>query len=346
MLDSIITSNRKALYVAEIGLNHNGDLATARDMIAAAARAGADAVKFQIFTPERMNSRYTSDLLETGKERKPDGSLIEFFKRFVFNPSQYRELASVAADEGVVFFASVFDEGSLAIMEDLNAPLYKLASSEVTNIPLIEAVAKTGKPAVLSTGMAAEDEIAMAVDRFRRTNRSELILLHCVSLYPTRADQMNLARIRSLESRFGLPVGFSDHSREALAPILAAVLGARLFEKHFTIDRFHECPDKEVSCTPEEFARVIDSVESAVEMAGSGAISYGRDEAATARAARRSLFARRPIPRGSVIGNDDVVALRPGVGIPANELDRIVGKKSKVDIPGEYLIRLEYLEGE
>lgn len=343
MLESILQTGRRALYVAEIGLNHNGDLNTALAMIEAAARAGADAVKFQTFVPELMSSVYTKDLLETGAERKPDTALVDFFRRFVLTRSQYGELKAAAGRAGVLFFSSVFDLESLDLMEGLGTALYKLASSEVTNHPLIEAVAETGKPAILSTGIATEEEIGMAVDVFRRKSRAELVLMHCVSLYPTRPEQANLARIPALAGRFGLPVGFSDHLREHTAPMLAAALGARIFERHFTIDRFHECPDKDISCTPEEFAAMIQSVEEAVAMIGGGAISYGEAEAETARGARRSLFARRHIPRGAVIGEDDLVFLRPGVGIPVYERGSVVGKHSRVDIPADHLIRKEYI---
>ncbi|HOD16723.1 MAG TPA: N-acetylneuraminate synthase family protein [Spirochaetota bacterium] len=343
MLESILQTGRRALYVAEIGLNHNGDLNTARAMIEAAARAGADAVKFQTFVPELMSSVYTSDLMETGAERKPDRGLIDFFRRFVLTRDQYRELKAAAEGLGVLFFSSVFDLDSLELLEGLGTALYKLASSEVTNHPLIEAVAGTGKPAILSTGIATEEEIGMAVDLFRRKSGSELVLMHCVSLYPARPEQANLARIPALSGRFGLPVGFSDHLREHTAPMLAAALGARIFERHFTIDRFHDCPDKDISCTPEEFAAMIQEVEEAAAMIGDGTISYGEAEAGTARGARRSLFARRHIPRGAIIGEDDLVSLRPGVGIPVYERDRVIGKRSRVDIPVEYLIRKEYI---
>ncbi len=345
MLDSIKKSVRRAIYIAEIGLNHNGSLDMAVSMIQAAATAGADAVKFQTFVPELLSSVYTKDLMEGGVERRKDTGPVDFFKTFVFDRDQYGLLKKAAADAGVLFCSSVFDDESLALLEDLGVPFYKLASSEVTNHPLVRAVARTGKPAILSTGMATEEEIAMAVDLFRRSGGAELALLHCVSLYPTPPDRVNLARIPALAKRFGLEVGFSDHTRETVTPMLAAAMGARIFEKHFTIDRFYDCPDKDISCTPGEFAGIIDSVENAVAMVGSGAIGYDSEEAGTARGARRSLFARRFIAAGKTIEEDDIVALRPGVGIPVFELPRIVGAQSRVDIPAEHLIRRENLLG-
>jgi sialic acid synthase SpsE len=344
MLESVIHTERRALYVAEIGLNHNGDMNTARAMISAAARAGADAVKFQTFVPELMNSVYTADLLEKGMELKRDTGLVDFFRKFIFDREQYRDLQSAAAEEGTIFFSSVFDIDSLNLLEGLDVPLFKLASSEATNHPLISAVADTGKPAILSTGMASEKEIEMAVSLFRKKSGAELVLMHCVSLYPARADQVNLSRIPALARRFGLTVGFSDHSKEAITPMLAASMGARIFEKHFTIDRFHDCPDKDISFTPEEFSGMIESVETAVAMIGDGTISSGSAEAGTARAARRSLFARRFIPKGKKIEKDDLAALRPGVGIPVYDLELVAGRTAAVDINEDFLIRKEYLQ--
>lgn len=344
MLESVIPRKHEALYIAEIGLNHNGDAALAGRMIEAAARAGADAVKFQVFVPELMNSRYTVDLLAGRPEGAGDEGILDFFRGFVLGEDAYRHLAGVARSHGVTFFASVFDLPSLELMEGLGAPLYKIASSEVTNWPLIEAIARTGKPAVMSTGMAAEDEIAGALAAFRRHSAAEVVLLHCVSLYPLPPAEVNAARIGTLSERFGCPVGFSDHSRDILAAVVAAARGARVFEKHFTIDRFHDCPDKEVSLAPDDFRRLIDAVEEAIPMVGSGAIPFGAAEGQVARAARRSLFARRTIERGAVIGADDLVALRPGTGIPVHRRDTVLGRRALREIPAGHLVRSEDLE--
>jgi len=344
VLEAVIPRKRSGIYVAEIGLNHNGSVDAARDMIRAAARAGADAVKFQTFVPELLVSPFAADLLREGKEGRGDWGAVEFFRRCVLTAHAYRELNATANDEGVVFFSSVFDIPSLELLESLGVKLYKIASSEVTNHPLIAAVANTGKPAILSTGMASEKEIQAAVSVFRRHSRAELVLLHCVSIYPLPPHEANMARIPALARRFGLPVGFSDHTRDPFTAAIAAAFGARLFEKHFTIDKLHECPDKEISCTPDEFSRMVELAEKAIVMAGSGAIDYGAAEAETARASRRSLFARRSIPRGSILGIDDCVTLRPGVGIPPSEIDTVVGKKTRIAIQEGYMIKREYLE--
>jgi len=220
--------------------------------------------------------------------------------------------------------------------------MYKIASSEVTNLELIRSIAETGKPAIISTGLSMEDDISMAVDEFKRNSNAELVLFHCVSLYPLEPGMANLTRIKSLRERFGIDVGFSDHSRGSKTMVMAAGLGTRIFEKHFTIDRNYDCPDKDVSMDPSEFAEMINLVENGIEMLGDGSISYGEDEAVVANAARRSLFAMREIPAGKVIEQEDLIALRPGVGIPANRISEVIGKTAGVNIKKDHLIRKEF----
>ncbi len=343
MLDGIFKGKRGGFYIAEIGLNHNGSADVARRMIQAAARAGADAVKFQTFMPELMNSPYTTDLLGPGREGKGDRAIIDFFKKLVLPPEAYGELKALAESCGMTFFSSVFDMPSLELMKSLDVGLYKLASSEVTNLALVEAVARTGRPLIMSTGMSSGDEIEMAVNAFRSVSGAELVLLHCVSLYPLLPDDVNILRIRSLSDRFGCHTGFSDHTADILAPALAAAFGARVFEKHFTIDRFYECPDKEVSLPPDDFSVMIVTIERAIRMAGTGELSCSGPEQVTARAARRSLFAARTITAGSAITADDLVALRPGTGMPPYRAADIIGRTAAVDIPGGMLIREEQL---
>jgi N-acetylneuraminate synthase/N,N'-diacetyllegionaminate synthase len=342
MLEGIFNPEKKGrsgIYIAEIGLNHNGDPDTARRMILSAAEAGADAVKFQTIVPELLNSVYTKALLETGRESYTDRSAIDFFAAFSFSADQYRNLKALAEERGLVFFSAPFDSESVALLEDIGVPLYKIASSEVTNIPLIRRIAATGRPAVMSTGISSRNDIMKAVETFRSAGGSGLVLLHCVSNYPLNPRDANMQRIISLRDEFGLHVGFSDHSVTNRAMIMAAVMGARIFEKHFTIDRNFECPDKAVSAAPDDFRLMIEEVEESIAMLGSGAIDFGAAEEPVARAARRSLFAARFIAAGSAINPDDIIALRPGVGMPAGGIDELIGRKTRTDIEKDHLLR-------
>lgn len=341
MIDAFKNPRRNAFYIAEIGMNHNGDPEMARAMIRAAAGAGADAVKFQTFVPEMMNSVHTSSLLETGREGKPDRSLIDFFSKFVFGRETYAELKNYADGQGVVFFSSPFDFPSVELLESIGVPLYKIASSEVTNHGLISMIARTGKPAIMSTGISKVEDVDSAVECFLKSGGKDLSILHCVSLYPAPPGALNLRRIVSLRERYGLAVGFSDHSRGLEAVSAAAILGARIFEKHFTVDRNHDCPDKDVSLAPDDFSGMIGAAERAISMLGGGDISYGEAEHPVARAARRSLFAKKFIPRGKTIEADDLIALRPGVGIGPDRIMTVTGRQTVRDIREGDLIRPE-----
>jgi N-acetylneuraminate synthase/N,N'-diacetyllegionaminate synthase len=346
MLKQIFTgAKRKTIFIAEIGLNHNGDPETAERMIQAAAEAGADAVKFQTFVPELLNSVYADSLLKKGVEENPDSSTIDFFAKLTLAETDYKKLKLSAEKTGLVFFSSVFDLPSLEMLERIGVPLYKLASSEVTNHTLIKAVAATGRPVILSTGMASETEIGEAVEIFRAGSSAEMVLMHCVSLYPLPPEAANIRRISSLKERFNLETGFSDHSSDSFTSVLAAAAGALIFEKHFTLSEDFECPDKAVSFPPGKFSSMIDMVENAVLIMGSGGIDEcSRAEMGVARAAKRSLFAARDIKKGDLIKADDLIALRPGTGIPDSRRPVVAGRKAACDINKGFLIREEHLE--
>ena len=327
------------LFIAEIGLNHNGSFAEAEEMILKAAGCGAHAVKFQTFIPELMNSPFTKDLMENGKDENPDYGVIDFLKKFIFSEDQYRLLKKKAAENSILFFSAPFDNPSVDLLERLEVPLYKVASSEVTNLPLLKKIGRTGKPVLLSTGMADENEIDNALKTLEAEGSGEIILLHCVSLYPLEAHEANLSRICSLKERFNKRVGISDHSRSTDSALIASALGASVFEKHFKLSNSHDCPDRDVSVTPEEFAALISKVKSAAEMKGSGYINPEGRELDTARGARRSLFAAEDISAGSAIEERHIALLRPGCGIPADKIYNIAGRKAVVDIRKGSLIK-------
>lgn len=343
MFEKFKSKKRECLYIAEIGLNHNGRLQTAKELVISAAKAGVDCVKFQTFIPENMNSIYTSSLLKSGKEEKPDKSQVEFFRNYILHEGEYRELKKLSDDLGLVFFSSPFDRESVDLLERLDVPLYKVASSEVTNHRLLKRIGDTGKPVILSTGMVREDEIAEALTVLESRGTKDILLLHCISLYPLNPETANLMRIQSLREKYDRETGFSDHTRGTEAAVLAVSLGARVFEKHFTLSEDFDCPDRDVSFTGEKMSAYMESVESAVKMLGNGGISFKEDEAVTASSARRSIFARREIPAGKVIEEDDLIVLRPGTGLPASMIENILGRKSSVRIEKDYMVREDYL---
>ena len=336
--------HKRGVYIAEIGLNHNGDPKIAAAMIESAALAGASAVKFQTIVPELLNSIYTSSLLRHENELRPDYGAIGFFRSFALTFEDYVSLKALAEKFGLLFFSAPFDVDSLKMLEKLNISLYKIASSEVTNIQLIKKIAQTGKSAIISTGMSLNSEIAAAIDAFKTAGGEKLALLHCVSNYPASSEDINLNRILSLKREFGLEIGFSDHTRGWKAAVLASAIGVRVFEKHFTIDKNYDCPDKDVSLSSDEFSSMIDEVEEAILMLGDGSIDYGESEKGVALAARRSLFANRDIRSGSIISEDDIVALRPGTGIPASAIGSLIGRRAKTDIAKDAVLLAGYFE--
>jgi N,N'-diacetyllegionaminate synthase len=339
-----IFPGRDAVFVAEIGLNHNGDAGTALMMVDAAARAGADAVKFQTFVPSLFYSIYASSLLADGKEGAPDRSQIDFFQKLVLAPADYRRIQARAREKKLVFFSSPFDIPSVDMLESLGVPLYKIASSEVTNHILLRRVAQTGRPVVMSTGICTEEEIEAALNVLHTHGAPEVTLLHCVSLYPLPPAKANLARIRAMKTRFGVNVGFSDHDADGHTSEIAAAYGARVFEKHFMHLPGFDCPDRAVSLDPGQFARMVQGVRSVIAMEGDGHLSFDISEKEIAKSARRSLFSAVCIPGGTVITGEHLVAKRPGTGMPVYRLNDIIGRKAACDIGEDFLIRPEHLD--
>lgn len=332
------------VFIAEIGINHNGDAAQAKALVDAAVLAGAHAVKFQTFVPELMYSVYTSSLLAKGREDERDLSQIEFFRTLTLGGEDYRELARFCGRKGIAMFSSPFDAASIELLEEIDVPFYKIASSEVTNTALLKKLGSTGKPVLMSTGICTEKEIGAAVECLVRHGAPDIILMHCVSLYPLPPERANLNRIAALKKAFGLEVGFSDHSPDFRAVELAVALGARIFEKHFTLSPEFECPDRAVSLTPEQFRGMTQAAESALAMLGDGHVDYDFYEKDVAKSARRSLYAKQFIPRGKVLTGDDVIPKRPGTGLSASRIDEIIGRKARVDIEEDFQLRMEYFE--
>jgi N,N'-diacetyllegionaminate synthase len=342
-MNTIFLRNDRPSLIAEIGINHNGSLETAVSMIESAAKAGADFVKFQTFDPSKMYTRYTKSILETGKEGSADTSIIDFFGRLRLDESAHAVLKQCAEKNGVHFLSAPFDCDSFDLLERVGVSAYKIASSEVTHVPLLEKIAKTSKPVVMSTGMTHKEEISHAIEILQRGGCS-IVLLHCVALYPVPAEQINLSRIETLRKEFGLPVGFSDHSPDIEYALAAAWMGASVIEKHFTLSRDFECPDGNVSVTPEQITELKNKALSIFTMRGDGKISYGKEEEKLAKSARRSLFASRDLKEGAILSAEDFIAKRPGTGINPQEMSAIIGKKMLKTVPVDFMLRYEDFE--
>lgn len=310
--------------IAEVGINHNGDRALGRRLVEVSAAAGADAVKFQSFTADGLISRYDPDFervraLELPRELHP-------------------ELAKLAEEQGIMFLSSAFAEADVDFLDALGVPAFKIASCELTNLPLLEYVATRGKPVILSTGFATLGEIESALNALVRSGDPPVVLLHCVSLYPAPYDVMNLRSIPMLERAFGLPVGLSDHSLGLTVSLAAVALGACVIEKHVTVDRQLPGFDHQTSIEPDELAQLVAGIRAVEQALGRPGKPISEAEAKLALVMRKSLVAERPLRTGDVIDARALAAKRPGTGLPPSLQSRIVGKTIRRDIEAGALL--------
>jgi N-acetylneuraminate synthase/N,N'-diacetyllegionaminate synthase len=326
-----------AFVVAEIGFNHNGDVGLAKRMIESAAENGADAVKLQTFLAGEMISRtlLADDPDHPGNEIP----FYEFFQRYELSREDYKTLIAHARTLNIPLFSTPFDDASLDMLVELGVPALKIASPDLTYTPFLERMAETGLPVVLSTGMGDEREIAQALEALSKAK--SVILLHCVSNYPSQYEEMNLACLEGLRQRFKLQVGLSDHTLDNLSAVVAASLGAVMIEKHFTLDRKMSGVDQSISIQPEDLRKLKSDILNVTKTLGEGKKQIQESEIPVRQSARRSLVARVDIPKGTPLQPDMLVCKRPGTGIPPTELGGVLGKSLKVPASAEQVLTWE-----
>ena len=330
--------------VAEVGSNHNGDMDLCRRLIDAAAEAGADAVKFQSWSETSLiaNEEYERNPTYADK-KKHFGSLREMVRAYQLTPEQHVVASDYARDRGIAFCSSAFSPGEADMLAGLDVPFIKVASMDVTNLPLLAHIAGTGKPVVLSVGMATLAEIDRAMETVRAQGNEDIVLLHCVSIYPAPPSTVHLRNIETLRRAFDVPVGFSDHTMGTAIPVAAIALGACLIEKHFTLDKEMEGWDHAISCDPAELRAVVEDGRTVHEALGSTRRMLSEAEIVKRRQFRRSLVARAALRAGHVIGEGDLDAKRPGTGIGPDELAYVVGRELAADLVEDQVLRWEHL---
>jgi len=326
-----IGSNFSPYIIAEMSANHNGDINNAYKIIDIAKSSGADCVKLQTYTPGTLT--IDSDLpdFQLTEGLWLGQSLYELYKSAFMPWEWHQSLFDYAQKIGITIFSSPFDNTAVDLLEDLNAPAYKIASFEVIDLPLIKYAAQTGKPMIISTGMANSEEIQEAIEAAQEGGCRELAVLHCVSGYPAPAKDYNLRTLVDMQRKFGLVTGLSDHTIDNTTAIASVALGASIIEKHVTLDRNGGGPDDSFSLEPKELEKLCVGSKTAWEALGG--IDYGRKSSERGNIKfRRSLYFVRSLLKGSVLTNKDVKSIRPGYGLQPKYIDQIIGKRITKDV--------------
>lgn len=336
------------LIIAEAGVNHNGDLQMARQLIDAAAAAGADYVKFQTFraenlvSPDARKAEYQAKNTGDG-----DDSQFNMLKKLELSAEDHAVLINHCREKGIRFFSTAFDLESLAFLDRLGMDCYKIPSGELTNYPYLCAVAALKKPVILSTGMATMEEISESLEVLTAhgLEKDQLTILHCNTEYPTPMEDVNLKAMQGIGDALGVAVGYSDHTLGIEVPIAAVALGATVIEKHFTLNRNLPGPDHKASLEPDELKAMVTAIRNIEKaMSGSGLKAPSKSESRNMAIARKSLHLSRALPAGHILGEADLQALRPGDGISPMRWNEVLGKQLKSALPALHRLSWEDLQ--
>ena len=335
-----IGEEHSCFIIAEAGVNHNGNVDLAKQLVDAAVEAGADAVKFQTFKAAELISVAAP---KADYQRATTGNAeqqLEMVRRLEMTEDMTRSLADYAAMRKIIFLSTGFDEGSVDLLDAIGVPAFKVGSGDITALPLLEFIGRKRKPVVLSTGMSYLEEVRRAVETLVASGCPEVALLHCVSGYPVDPNAANLRVIQTLKDTFKVPVGFSDHSLGTELSIVAVALGANIIEKHITLDTSLPGPDHRASLTPEAFKSMVRSIRLVEPSLGDGVKRPTLSEQNVRDVARRSIVAACTIPRDTVITREMLAFKRPGTGISPAEWMKIVGRRTRREIPVDALIAI------
>ena len=342
--DRKIGEDYPTFIIAELSANHMNDFDIAVKTIEAMADAGVDAVKFQTFTPATITIDCDNEYFHIKQGTVWDGQILHELYEDAYMPWDWQpKLKKLAEDLGLIVFSSPFDKTSVDFLEDMDIPAYKIASFEITDIPLIEYAASKGEPIIISTGIASLEDIELAVKTCLNTGNDKIALLKCTSSYPAPLEEINLNTIPDINDKFGVVVGLSDHTLGGEVSTVAVALGASIIEKHFILDRNMGGPDSEFSMEPHEFKAMVDSIRN-VEKA-LGRVSYElSDKMKSNREFSRSLFVVKDMKKGEIITEDNVRSIRPGFGLHPKYLNEILGKKVKKNLKKGTPFVLDFIE--
>jgi pseudaminic acid synthase len=326
-----INNNSKVFIIAELSANHNGSIEVALETIKAAKRAGADCIKLQTYTADTITLDSDKDDFKIKGTIWGGQNLYELYQEAYTPWEWHQQLFDAAKSEGLVCFSSPFDKTAVDLLENLNTPAYKIASFEITDIPLIEYVASKGKPVIMSTGIATIEDIELAIDACHRMGNTDIALLKCTSSYPAPIEEANMVMVKDLAYRFGVISGLSDHTIGSTVPIVATCFGAKIIEKHFILDRSIGGPDASFSMNEEEFTAMVKAIRE-VELA-IGKLDYTlTDKQIKGRDFSRSLYIVKDVKKGELFTEKNVRSIRPGYGLHPRYLHEILGKSASKDL--------------
>ena len=325
--------------IAEAGVNHNGSFELACRLADAAKEAGADCVKYQTFKSEKLVSK-NAQKAEYQKKTTGDSSQQDMLKKLELSFDSFVKLKEYCDKIGICFLSTPFDFDSIDFLDSLNMPFWKIPSGEVTNYPYLVALAKTGKPVVMSTGMCEMSEISDAIKVLIDNGTKDIKLLHCNTEYPTPFEDVNLAAMKTIRDAFNVEVGYSDHTKGIEVPIAAVALGATIIEKHFTLDRNMEGPDHKASLEPDELKKMVDSIRNIEKSIGTGIKEPSASEKKNIAIARKSIVTKKVIKAGEVFTIENITVKRPGTGISPMRWNEIIGTKAVKDYYEDEIIQL------
>ena len=334
--------NNRTLIIAEAGVNHNGDINLAKQLIDAAAEAGADLVKFQTFSADRLATRIAEKAEYQSQNTDNQESQYEMLRRLELTPEMHNQLILHCAKRNIGFFSTGFDIESVDLLVSLGQNHFKIPSGEITNLPHLRHIGRIRKSVILSTGMATMDEIEAAINVLEQagTTRADITVLHCTTEYPTPMNEVNLRAMQSIKNTFGVAVGYSDHTSGIEVAIVAAALGATVIEKHFTMDRNLLGPDHKASLEPGELKAMVAAIRNIEIALGDGVKRVTASEAKNIAVARKSLVAKRAISLGEVFSVENLTTKRPGTGISPMQWDEVIGSVAVRDFLPDELIKL------
>ena len=339
-----MTHKESCFIISEIGVNHNGDIDLAKQMIKASKEAGADAVKFQTFTAKSLVSKATPKVEYQKETTNEKESHYEMIQSLEMSKEDHIPLIEYCKDLRIEFISTPYDIDSAKFLHEVGVKIFKTASADIIDLPLHEFLASTAKPVIISTGMATLEEVDEVIEIYKAENNMNITLLHCVSNYPCKFESLNLSVISSLKDRYNLPVGYSDHAVGCMPAVASIALGASVIEKHFTLDKNLSGPDHKASSTPDEFKELVDLIRLAEISMGDPIKRVQEEEKQMRAVSRKSLFFSKNLKKGHILLLEDLTLKRPGSGLYAKTIPDILGKKLISNIEADSMVNIKDFE--